>query len=65
MRKEVNLQRGMNYGSGGQPSMILMSRRPGAPYDDRVEDDGHVLIYEGHDGHKMRGGPDPKTARPA
>ena len=36
----VNLQRGMNFGSSGRPSVILMSRRPGAPYDDRVEDDG-------------------------
>ena len=31
----VNLQRGMNFGSGGRPSIILMSWRPGAPYDDR------------------------------
>ena len=45
----VNLQRGMNFGTSGRPSVILMSRRPGAPYDDRVEDDGRVLIYEGHD----------------
>jgi hypothetical protein len=26
-----------------------MSVRPGAPYKDRVEDEGRVLIYEGHD----------------
>jgi hypothetical protein len=57
----VNLQRGMNYRSGGRPSVILMSLRPGAPYDDRVEQDGRVLIYEGHDTPQTRGGPDPKT----
>jgi hypothetical protein len=50
----VNLQRGMNYGSGGRPSVILMSRRPGAPYDDRIEDDGRVLIYQGHDRPQIR-----------
>ena len=38
-----------------------MSRRPGAPYDDRIEEDGHVLIYEGHDRPQTRGGPDPRT----
>ncbi len=57
----VNLQRGMNFGSSGRPSIILMSRWPGAPYDDRVEEDGRVLIYEGHDRPQIRGGPDPKT----
>jgi hypothetical protein len=57
----INLQRGMNFGSGARPSVILMSRRPGAPYDDRIEDDGRVLIYEGHDRPQLRGGPDPKT----
>jgi hypothetical protein len=57
----VNLQRGMNYRSGKRPSIILMSRRPGAPYDDRIEQDGRVLIYEGHDIPQTRGGPDPKT----
>jgi hypothetical protein len=45
--EDVNLERGMNYRSGGRPSVILMSLRPGAPYDDRVEQDGRVLIYEG------------------
>jgi hypothetical protein len=59
--EEVNLQRGMNYRSGGRPSVILMSLRPGAPYDDRVEENGRVLIYEGHDSPQTRGGPDPKT----
>jgi hypothetical protein len=51
----INLQRGMNYRSGGRPSVILMSQRRGAPYDDRVEQNGRVLIYEGHDTPQTRG----------
>ena len=57
----LNLQQGMNFASGGRATIILMSRRPGAPYDDRVEEDGRVLIYEGHNAPKVQGGPDPKT----
>jgi len=45
----VNLQRGMNYRLHSNYSVILMSLRQGAPYADRVEENGHVLIYEGHD----------------
>lgn len=59
--EDASLQQGMNFGSGGRPSIILMSRRPGAPYDDRIEEDGRVLIYEGHNIPKKQGGPDPKT----
>lgn len=44
----VNLQRGMNYRLNGGMSIILMSIRPNAPYADRVEDNGRVLVYEGH-----------------
>jgi HNH endonuclease len=56
----VNLQRGMNFRLHGGISVILMSLRPGAPYADRIEEDGRVLIYEGHDIPKTRGGPEPK-----
>ncbi len=45
----VQLQRGMNFRLHGGFSVILMSLRPGAPYADRVDDSGRVLIYEGHD----------------
>ncbi len=44
-----SLQRGMNFQVNGKTSVILMSLRKGAPYADRLEDDGQVLIYEGHD----------------
>ena len=56
----VNLQRGMNFRLKGSESLILMSIRPGAPYADRYEDEGRVIIYEGHDIPRTQGGPDPK-----
>jgi hypothetical protein len=28
----ISYQPGMNFGTSGRPSIILMSRRPGAPY---------------------------------
>ena len=56
----VNLQQGMNLRLRGATSVIL-SVRPGAPYADQVEDGGRVLVYEGHDVPRVRGGPDPKT----
>ena len=52
----VNLQRGMNFRLKGGFSVILMSLRHGAPYADRVENDGRVLIYEGHDIPQRKGG---------
>jgi hypothetical protein len=58
--EEASLQRGMNFRLGGNYSVILMSLRRGAPYADRVEEDGRVLIYEGYDVPGARGGPDPK-----
>jgi HNH endonuclease len=51
----MNLQRGMNFGRNGHRSVILMSLRPGARYADRIEDNGRVLIYEGHDVPKATG----------
>jgi len=38
-----------------------MSLGPNAPYADRIEQNGKILIYEGHDVAKRQGGPDPKT----
>jgi len=56
----VSLQRGMNYRLNGQTTVILMSRRRGAPYEDQISDDGTILTYEGHDCARIAGGPDPK-----
>jgi hypothetical protein len=51
----------MNFRLRDGVSVILMSRRPGAPYADLVEEDGRVLTYEGHDVPARVGGPSPKT----
>jgi len=48
-REAASLQRGMNYRLHDNHSVILMSVRSGAPYADRVQDDGATIIYEGHD----------------
>ena len=51
----------MNFRLREDYSVLLMSLRPNAPYADRIQEDGTVLIYEGHDVSARRGGPDPKT----
>jgi len=56
----VNLQRGMNFRLHGRFTVILMSVRRGAPYVDRIEGNGRVLIYEGHDVPRTKSMPDPK-----
>lgn len=60
-RERASLQRGMNFGLGDNHSVILMSIRPNAPYQDRIEEEGTVLIYEGHDQPKTAGVADPKS----
>jgi len=56
----VNLQRGMNFRLRCGLSVILMSLRPSAPYADRIDENGRILIYEGHDVPTLRDGPKPK-----
>ena len=51
----MNLQRGMNFRLRENESLILMSVRAGAPYEDRVERGGRVIVYEGHDAPRKRG----------
>jgi hypothetical protein len=55
-----NLQQGMNFRPGGRRSVILMSLRKGAPYADRIEEGGRVLIYEGHDEPRSAQAANPK-----
>jgi hypothetical protein len=50
----------MNFRLGGDHSVILMSVHPNAPYRDRLEDNGEVLIYEGHDVPRTTDNPSPK-----
>ena len=59
--EQMQLQRGMNFRPRGRRSVILMSVREGAPYADRVEEGGRVIIYEGHDAPRRRDGPNPKS----
>lgn len=60
-REGVSLQRGMNFGIGGTHSVILMSLRPNAPYEDRIEGDGTILIYEGHNEPRSAAIGDPRV----
>jgi hypothetical protein len=60
-REGVSLQRGMNFGLGGNHSVILMSVRPNAPYEDELQDNGTILIYEGHDEPRTQRVTDPKN----
>ena len=60
-RERTSLQQGMNFGLGGNHSVILMSVRANAPYRDRLEDAGTTLVYEGHDMPKGASFPNPKA----
>jgi hypothetical protein len=60
MREGRSLQHGMNFHVAPDRSVILMSRRRGAPYKDEVKDGGSTLLYEGHDVPRTRGIQDPK-----
>lgn len=57
----ASFQKGMNFRLRPNRSVILMSRRANAPYRDRIEDNGSVLIYEGHDVPRSRSTVDPKS----
>ena len=60
-REGTSLQRGMNFRLRGRHSVILMSLHPNAPYQDRVAEDGSVLIYEGHDEPRTNHARNPKA----
>lgn len=48
------LQQGMHFRSGKAHSVLLMSQRKGAPYPDRMSEDGKVIYYIGHDAYGVR-----------
>jgi hypothetical protein len=54
------LQRGMNYRLNPKYSVVLMSQRKNAPYNDAVHNDGITIEYEGHDAPKNDEVEDPK-----
>jgi len=57
----VSFQHGMHFHLRPDLSVLLMSQRSNAPYKDSVEENGKVLVYEGHDAPKTKGTPNPKT----
>jgi hypothetical protein len=59
-REKGSLQRGIYHREPPAVSVVLMSRRPGALYEDSLSDDGTELLYEGHD-VKKESGIDPKS----
>lgn len=58
--EKTQLQRGMNYRLPSGRSVVLMSRRPNAPYADEVLENGKTIVYEGHDMPKSATVPIPK-----
>ena len=58
--KVQTLQRGMNFRMNPSYSVILMSRRSNAPYQDRIHNDGITIEYEGHDVSRRGYDHDPK-----
>ena len=59
-REGLALQKGMYFRKAPGVSIVLMSQRPGAPYEDSLSEDGRALSYEGHD-IKKTAGIDPKS----
>jgi hypothetical protein len=57
----VSFQKGMHYRLRPNLSVLLMSRRQSAPYKDRIEETGRVLVYEGHDVSRSQSCPTPKS----
>lgn len=55
------LQRGMNFRMNPAYSVILMSQRSNAPYQDRIHEDGITIEYEGHDVSKRAHDHNPKV----
>jgi len=55
------LQRGMNFRMNPSYSVILMSQRANAPYQDRIHEDGLTIEYEGHDVSKKSYDHNPKS----
>ena len=57
----MSLQRGMNFRGSPAHGIILMSRRPNAPYEDEMSSDETVLLHEGHDVSRTTDTPNPKA----
>ena len=60
-RQSMALQRGMYFKLPPAHGVILMSRRPNAPYADEMSEDESIVIYEGHDVRRTATTLDPKA----
>ena len=58
--ERVMIQKGMNFGIGKEYSVLLMSQRANAPYEDVVDKATGILMYEGHDQPRTKDCPNPK-----
>lgn len=56
-----SLQQGMNFRPDRKYSILLMSVSDGAHYDDVIDEQAGLLIYEGHNEDRKKGGADPRT----
>ncbi len=54
------IQKGMSFHIKEGISVVLMSVRPDAPYDDEIDYVNNLLIYEGHDVRKFKQNRNPK-----
>lgn len=63
--EEMTMQPGMTFRSPLGRPILLTSLREGAPYNDPLEEDGRVLIYEGHDARVARGENPKKIDQPS
>ncbi|MCV0412396.1 HNH endonuclease [Nitrosarchaeum sp.] len=54
-REKTSLQKGINFNLGERHSIVLMSRIPGAKYEDEFLENNTVLIYEGHNAYQKEG----------
>jgi len=61
IEKVQTLQRGMNFRMNPAYSVILMSQRTNAPYQDKISGDGITIEYEGHDVSKKKYNHNPKS----
>lgn len=52
LQEKTSLQRGMNFRLNPNYSVLLMSQRKNAPYEDTIHNDGITIEYEGHDAKK-------------
>lgn len=60
-REKISLQRGMNFQVRPGYSILLMSTRRNAPYEDRWDEERNLLVYQGHDVARGSEVDDPKS----